>query len=78
MASAAAAAERTYLIQATRRMETAARRNAAALQGALEATRRLYACLAQAAQAAASSGTYRADGSRHCAEDGVGTIRRSA
>ncbi len=78
VAGAAAPAEKACLVQATRRMQVAARRNAAVLQGALEATRRLYACLAEAAQAAASSGTYRPDGSRHCAEDGVGTIRRQA
>ena len=59
-------------------VQAAAQRNAAVRQGALDATRRLYACLAEAAQAAASSGTYRPDGSRHCAEDGVGTIRRQA
>jgi flagellar biosynthesis/type III secretory pathway chaperone len=76
--SAASPAERGRLIQATRRMQTAAERNAATLQGALDGTRRLYACLADAAQAAASSGTYRPDGSRHCAEESVGTIRRSA
>jgi hypothetical protein len=75
---AASPAERGRLIQATRRMQTAAERNAATLQGALDGTRRLYACLADAAQAAASSGTYRPDGSRHCAEESVGTIRRSA
>lgn len=78
VAGAAAPGERACLIRAARRMETAARRNAAVLEGAMEGMRRLYACLAEAAQAAASSGTYRPDGSRHCAEDGVGTIRRSA
>jgi flagellar biosynthesis/type III secretory pathway chaperone len=76
VAGAATPAERACLIEATRRMQAAARRNAATLQGALEGTRRLYACLAEAAQAAASSGTYRPDGSRHCAEESAGTIRR--
>jgi hypothetical protein len=76
--SDASPAERACLIQATRRMQTAAQRNATTLQGALDGARRLYACLADAAQAAASSGTYRPDGSRHCAEESVGTIRRSA
>jgi hypothetical protein len=76
--SAASPAEKARLIQATRRMQTAAERNTTTLQGALEGARRLYACLANAAQAAASSGTYRPDGSRHCAEESVGTIRRSA
>ena len=74
---AAGPAERACLIGATRRMQAAATRNAAVLQGALEATRRIYACFAEAAQAAASSGTYRPDGSRRCVEDGIGTIRRS-
>jgi flagellar biosynthesis/type III secretory pathway chaperone len=78
VASAATPAERTCLIQATRRMQAAAKRNAATLQGALEGTRRLYACLAEAAQAAASTGTYGPDGSRHRPEESVGTIRRSA
>jgi flagellar biosynthesis/type III secretory pathway chaperone len=76
--SAASAAERAVLIQATRRMQAATDRNAATLQGALEATRRLYACLAEAARAAASTGTYRPDGSRHRAEESVVTIHRSA
>jgi uncharacterized protein (DUF885 family) len=76
--SAATPAERACLIQAARRMQTAAARNAATLQGALEGARRLYACLAEAAQAAASTGTYRPDGSRHRAEENVGTIRRRA
>jgi hypothetical protein len=75
--STASPAERACLIQATRRMQAAADRNAATLQGALEGTRRLYACLAEAAQAAASSGSYRPDGSRHCAEESAGTFRRS-
>ena len=74
--AAATPAERACLIEATRRMQAAATRNAATLQGALEGTRRLYACLAEAAQSAASSGTYRPDGSRHCAEESAGTIRR--
>jgi hypothetical protein len=78
VAGAATPAQRACLIEATRRMQAATARNAATLQGALEATRRLYACLAEAAQAAASCGTYRPDGSRHRAEEGVGTIRRSA
>ena len=77
VASVATPAGRARLIQATRRMQAAADRNAATLQGALEGTRRLYACLAEAAQAAASSGTYRPDGSRHCAEESAGTFRRS-
>ena len=76
VAAAARPAERACLIEATRRMQAAATRNAATLQGALEGTRRLYACLAEAAQSAASSGTYRPDGSRHCAEESAGTIRR--
>jgi hypothetical protein len=76
--SAATPAERACLIQATRRMQAAVDRNAATLQGALEGTRRLYACFAEAAQAAASTGTYRPDGSRHRAEESVGTIRRQA
>lgn len=76
--SAASPDERTSLIEATRRMQAAADRNAATLQGALEGTRRVYACLAEAVQAAASSGTYRPDGSRHCAVELAGTIRRRA
>jgi flagellar biosynthesis/type III secretory pathway chaperone len=71
-------ADRACLIEATRRVQAAAKRNATTLEGMLEGTRRLYACLADAAQAAASSGTYRADGSRHCAEESAGTVRRSA
>jgi hypothetical protein len=78
VASAAGPGERARLMEATRRMRAAADRNAATLQGALQGARRVYACLADAAQAAASSGTYRPDGSRHCAEDSVGTIRRQA
>lgn len=76
--AAATPAERACLIQATQRMQAAADRNAATLQGALEGIRRLYACLVEAAQAAASTGTYRPDGSRHHAEESVVTIRRSA
>jgi hypothetical protein len=76
--SAATPAERTGLIQATRRMQAAAARNAATLQGALDGARRLYACLAEAAQAAASTGTYRPDGSRHRAEESFGAIHRRA
>jgi hypothetical protein len=78
LASFASPGERTRLMEATHRMRAAADRNAATLQGALQGARRVYACLADAAQAAASTGTYRPDGSRHCAEDNVGTIRRSA
>jgi ATP/maltotriose-dependent transcriptional regulator MalT len=76
--SAATPAERACLIQATRRMQAAVARNAATLQGALDGARRLYACLAEAAQAAASAGTYRPDGSRHRAEESFGTIHRRA
>jgi hypothetical protein len=39
-------------------MQAAAARNAATLQGALEGTRRLFGCLAEAARHAASTGTY--------------------
>jgi hypothetical protein len=74
--SAATPTERACLTQATRRLHAAADRNAATLQGALDGARRLYACLAEAAQAAASTGTYRPDGSRHRAEESVGTFRR--
>lgn len=76
--SSASPDERGSLVEATRRMRAAADRNAATLQGALEGTRRVYACLAEAVQAAASSGTYRPDGSRHCAVELAGTIRRQA
>jgi flagellar biosynthesis/type III secretory pathway chaperone len=77
-ASAATPGERAGLVEATRRMQAAADRNAATLQGALEGTRRLFACLVDAAQAASSTGTYGPDGSVRRAEEIVGTIRRSA
>jgi hypothetical protein len=75
---AAAADDRARLTRAMRRMLAAAERNATTLQGALEGLRRVDACIAEAAQATASSGTYRADGSLHRVEETVGTIRRSA
>jgi hypothetical protein len=75
--SAATPAEKARLVQATRRMQAAADRNATTLQAALEGTRRLFACLVDAAQAASSTGTYRPDGSVRHAEEIVGTIRRS-
>jgi hypothetical protein len=75
---AAASDDRARLTRATRRMLAAAERNATTLQGALGGLRRVYACLAEAAQATASSGTYRPDGSLHCVEETVGTIHRSA
>jgi hypothetical protein len=75
---AATPAERACLIQATRRMQAAVARNTTTLQGALDGARRLYACLAEAAQAAASTGTYRPDGSRHRAEESISTIIRRA
>jgi flagellar biosynthesis/type III secretory pathway chaperone len=78
VASAATPAGRARLIQATRRMQAAAARNAVVLQGALEGTRRLFSCLVDAAQAASSTGTYGPDGSVRRAEETVGTIRRSA
>ena len=56
--SVATPTARARLIQATRRLQAAADRNAATLQGALEGTRRLFSCLVEAAQAAASTGTY--------------------
>jgi hypothetical protein len=59
-------------------MQAAATRNAAALQGALEGTRRLFACLAEAAQQASSTGTYGPDGSLRRTAETVGTIHRSA
>jgi hypothetical protein len=77
-ASTATAAERASLIQATRRMQAAADRNATTLQGALEGTRRVFACLVDAAKAASSTGTYGPDGSVRHAEGTVGTIRRQA
>ena len=70
--------ERSRIVEAARRMQAAADRNAATIQGAMEGARRLYACFAEAAQAAASSGTYRPDGSRHCAEESAGMICRQA
>lgn len=75
---AADRAERARLGQAAQRMQAAARRNAATLQGALEGTRRLFACLAEAAQQASSTGTYGPDGSRRRIAETVGTIHRSA
>ena len=78
VASAATHAERARLEQAVHRMQVAADRNAATLQGALEGTRRLFACLAFAAQQASSTGTYGPDGSLRRTEEIVGTIRRSA
>lgn len=78
VAAAAGRAERARLEQAAHRMQAAAERNAAALQGALQGTRRLFACLAQAAQQASSTGTYGPDGSLRRAAETVGTICRSA
>jgi flagellar biosynthesis/type III secretory pathway chaperone len=78
VASAATDAERTRLREAGHRMRAAAARNAATLQGALEGTRRLFACLAQAARQASSTGTYGPDGSARRTEEIVGTIRHTA
>lgn len=75
---AAGPADRARLEQAAQRMQAAATRNAAALQGALEGTRRLFACLAEAAQQASSTGTYGPDGSLRRTAETVGTIHRSA
>ena len=70
--------ERVHLERAAHRMQAAAQRNSATLQGALEGTRRLFACLAEAAQQASSTGTYGPDGSRRRMAETVGTIHRSA
>jgi hypothetical protein len=78
LARAATGAERTRLEQAVHRLQAAAARNAATLQGALEGTRRLFACLAEAAQQASSTGTYGPDGSRRRTGEIIGTIRRKA
>ena len=78
VAGAAFPAERARLEQAGQRMQTAARRNADTLQGALEGTRRLFGCLAEAARQASSTGTYGPDGSRRRTEEALGTIHRSA
>ena len=75
---AAGAAERARLEQAGQRIQAAAQRNAATLQGALEGTRRLFACFAEAARQASSTGTYGPDGSRRRTEEALGTIHRSA
>jgi hypothetical protein len=75
---AASRAERARLEGAANRMQAAADRNAATLQGALEGTRRLFACLAEAAQLASSTGTYGPDGSLRRTAETIGTIRRSA
>jgi flagellar biosynthesis/type III secretory pathway chaperone len=74
----ASRAERARLELAARRLQAAAERNGATLQGALEGTRRLFACLAEAARAAASTGTYGPDGSRRRSDEAAGTISRSA
>jgi hypothetical protein len=77
-AGAAAPAERARIEEAAGRMQAAARRNAATLQGGLEGTRRLFACLVEAAQRASSTGTYGPDGSLRRSAESVGTICRSA
>jgi hypothetical protein len=77
-AGAATPAERARLEEAARRMQAAASRNAATLQGSLEGTRRLFACLAEAAQRASSTGTYGPDGSLRRSAESVGTICRRA
>jgi FlgN protein len=71
-------AERARLKQAGQRMHAAAERNAATLQGALEGTRRLFGCLAEAARQAASTGTYGPDGRPRRTEEAPSTIHRSA
>ena len=78
IAGAAVPAERTRLEEAGQRMQAAAQRNAATLQGALEGARRLFGCLAEAARQASSTGTYAPDGSRRRTEEALGTIQRSA
>lgn len=75
--AAASRAERNRLEQAARRMQAAAARNAATLQGALEGTRRLFGCLVEAARQASSTGTYGPDGSRRRTAETIGTIHRS-
>jgi flagellar biosynthesis/type III secretory pathway chaperone len=76
--AAASRAERIRLEQAAHRMQTAAARNAATIEGALEGTRRLFGCLLDAAQQASSAGTYGPDGSRRRAAETAATIYRSA
>jgi hypothetical protein len=76
--TAATAVERVRLKQAGQRMHAAAERNAATLQGALEGTRRLFGCLAEAARQASSTGTYGPDGRPRRTEEVPRTIHRSA
>jgi flagellar biosynthesis/type III secretory pathway chaperone len=72
------ASERARLRQAARRLEAASRRNGEALARTLEATRRVVACLTEAARAASTTGTYGPDGRPRPSAEAVATIDRSA
>jgi flagellar biosynthesis/type III secretory pathway chaperone len=70
--------ERERLRQAASRLEAASRRNAEALARTLEATRRVVACLSEAARSASTTGTYGPDGRARPSAEAVATIDRSA
>jgi hypothetical protein len=72
------AAGRARLAQAARRLHAACARNGEALQGALEATRRVLDCFTEAAKAASMTGTYGPDGRARPASEAHPTIERSA
>lgn len=70
--------ERARLEHAARRLEAASGRNAEALDRVLVAMRRVLACVAEAAKAASTTGTYGPDGRAQPAPEAVATIERSA
>jgi hypothetical protein len=72
------AGERALLRHAALRLEVASKRNAEALARTLTATRRVIACLTEAARAASTSGIYGPDGRSRPAAEAFATIDRSA
>jgi len=72
------AAGRARMVQAARRLQEACARNGEALEDALEATRRVLDCFAEAAKAASMTGTYGPDGRARPASEAHATIERSA
>lgn len=72
------AVERATVAAAARRLQSASARNGQALEGALQATRRVLDCFAEAARAAAMTGTYGPDGRSRPAAEAPATIERSA
>jgi flagellar biosynthesis/type III secretory pathway chaperone len=72
------ASQRAQVQHAATRLQAACARNGEALSCALEATRRVLDCFAEAAKAASMTGTYGPDGRARPASQAHVTIERSA